>query len=150
METVVCEWLDWSGWFVVAGLLVAIEIFSGTLYLLMLALGVAAGGLAALAGASFTLQLAVSGVVSLVATLLLRKSRLVSGHGKQPADTSLDVGNTLTVDEWKPTPWGTCGARASYRGTWWDVELEQKDAPPEPGIFVIQDIRANRLIVRKQ
>jgi membrane protein implicated in regulation of membrane protease activity len=144
------EWVDWGGWFIAAGVLVAVEIFSGTLYLLMLSLGMAAGGVLALAGAGFPLQLAGSGVIALVATLALRKSRLVSGRKKLSAAASLDVGNTVTVDEWKTMPWGTCGARVSYRGTWWDVEPENGNAPPEPGIFVIQGIRANRLIVKKQ
>ena len=66
----------WMIWLAIAGILVAIEIFSGTFYLLMIAIGLAAGGLTAMAGAHFSVQFIVAGVVGLLVTLILRKSRL--------------------------------------------------------------------------
>ena len=50
----------WMIWLAVAGILVAIEIFSGTFYLLMIAIGLAAGGLAAMAGAHVSVQFIVA------------------------------------------------------------------------------------------
>ena len=47
--------MDWNastGWWLAAGVLVVAELATGTFYLLMLALGLAAGALAAHAGAN--------------------------------------------------------------------------------------------------
>lgn len=66
----------WMIWLAVARILVAIEIFSGTFYLLMIAIGLAAGGLTAMAGAHVSVQFIVAGSVGLLVTLVLRKSRL--------------------------------------------------------------------------
>ncbi|MCL6486058.1 MAG: NfeD family protein, partial [Janthinobacterium lividum] len=41
---------EWVGWFVAAGMVLILELFTGTFYLLMIAIGIAAGGLVALAG----------------------------------------------------------------------------------------------------
>ena len=49
---------DWMSWLVVAGILVIAELFTGTFYLLMIAIGLSAGALAALAGASGPMQTA--------------------------------------------------------------------------------------------
>ena len=49
---------DWTYWLIGAGLLIVAELFIGTFYLLMIALGLVAGALAAWVGASgaFTKQ----------------------------------------------------------------------------------------------
>ena len=58
--------MDWSastGWWLTAGVLVVAELATGTFYLLMLALGAAAGALAAHAGLGFTAQMAVAALL---------------------------------------------------------------------------------------
>ena len=58
--------MDWSGatwWWVAAGVLVAAELASGTFYLLMLALGMAAGAIAAHLGFATAAQLVVAAFV---------------------------------------------------------------------------------------
>ena len=61
---------DWTGWFIAGGLVLILELFSGTFYLLMIAIGMSAGALAALAGANGPLQGLCAAVVGVVATLL--------------------------------------------------------------------------------
>ena len=56
-------------WWVLAGLLVAAELLSGTFYLLMLALGVAAGALAAHAGLGLSAQVITAAVLGVIAQL---------------------------------------------------------------------------------
>ncbi|MCM1129089.1 MAG: hypothetical protein NC211_05040 [Alistipes senegalensis] len=140
---------DWVLWLVAAGLLVAVEIFSGTFYLLMLALGCAAGGLIALAGWGLAFQFAGAGIAGTAATLLLAKSRfgmkklLSSAHDPS---VNLDIGNVLAVHEWQTGCDGARYARVSYRGAMWDVAPGEK-VQVRPGRFVIREIRSNCLIV---
>lgn len=140
---------DWVYWFAAAGVLVAVEIFTGTFYLLMLALGLAAGGLVALTELSIAFQFIAGGIVGAIATLLLNKSRFGARNKHHPAhdpNVNLDIGKTLTINEWQSVPDAPSQARVSYRGAMWDVELGS-GGQARSGTFVIREIRANRLIV---
>ena len=134
-------------WLAIAGILVAIEIFSGTFYLLMIAIGLAAGGLTAMAGAHFSVQFIVAGVVGLLVTLILRKSRLFGKpHPQRNPAIYLDIGQTLDVGKWEKPENGNYRARVNYRGAPWDVEL-LPDGEPVTGQFVIREIRGAILLV---
>jgi len=140
---------DWVYWFAVAGVLVAVEIFTGTFYLLMLAFGMVAGGIVALTGLGVAFQFAVAGIIGAAVTLLLNKSRF-GARNRRPhthdPNVNMDIGKTLAVGEWHAVSGGSSQSRVSYRGTMWDVELE-KGSNASPGMFVIREVRANRLIV---
>ncbi len=141
--------VDWVLWFAIAGILVAVEIFTGTFYLLILATACAFGGLAAISGLNVAFQLIVAGVMGFVATFLLKKSRFNPQRKLAPEydpNVNLDIGKTLTVNEWQLVEGGANKARVSYRGTMWDVELGH-GGQAKSGLFVIQEIRFNRLIV---
>lgn len=140
---------DWMGWFGLAGLLVILEMFTGTFYLLMIGLGFAAGGLAAFSGAGVALQLVIAGVVGVVATYALRRSRW--GKDERPdaasdPNVNLDIGQVLVVDAWSGVDGEVRTARAMYRGALWDVELAQGGVA-RAGSFVIREVRGSRLIV---
>ena len=107
-------------WWIAAGALVVMELFTGTFYLLMIALGFIAGGLAHWAGASLAIELAVAALVALVAVIVLRRSRFGSWKRRdasRDAGVNLDIGETLQVNEWHEGQ-----ARAMYRGAEWDVD----------------------------
>ena len=136
-------------WFVLAGVLLILEIFTGTFYLMMIALGLAAGGVAALAGMALATNLVCAGVVGVLATLLLRRSRLGKPADPAPArdpNINLDIGQSLTVRHWLIVAGSPATARVKHRGAQWDVEL-MPGLPPEPGNFVIREIRGSHLIV---
>ncbi len=140
---------DWTIWLVAAGLVVILEIFTGTFYLLMIGVGLAAGAVAAWFGADMSLQLIVAAVMGAIATYALRKSKL--GTTKKVDVTRdrnvlLDIGQTLVVNEWQVGGGGRNVARVMYRGAMWDVELEAGQAS-NPGVFTINEIRGSRLIV---
>ncbi len=136
---------DWSMWLVAAGATVILELFSGTFYLLMIAIGLAAGGAVALLGAGQSLQTLVAAVVGIIATGLLRRSRYGRPAARSDAardpNVNLDIGQTVTVPQWQ-----NGAARVMYRGALWDVELAP-GVPPAPGQFTIREIRGSRLIV---
>lgn len=134
-------------WLAVAGVLVAIEIFSGTFYLLMIAIGLAAGGLTAVAGLPLFIQFIVAGIVGILVTLILKRSRVFHKPDAQrnPA-VLLDIGQTLDVGKWEKPDNGNYRARVNYRGAPWDVEL-LPDGEPVAGQFVIREIRGAILLV---
>ncbi len=139
---------DWLIWMAGAGVLVVLEMFTGSFYLLMIGLGFAAGGAAALAGAQVSTQLLIAGAVGAVATYGLRRIKAARTGGTDAArnpDINLDIGQTVEVESWRQA--GSAHvARVTYRGANWDVEL-QAGASAKPGTFVIREVRGSRLIV---
>ena len=135
---------DWVGWLATAGVLVILELFTGTFYLLMIAIGLAAGGVVALAGAGLALQAIVAGVVGVLATGLLHRSRL-GRPGRTDAardrNVNLDIGEHVAV-----SAWDNGRARVMYRGALWDVELGQ-GATARAGEFRIVEVQGSRLVV---
>lgn len=138
---------DWMIWLAVAGVLVALEIFTGTFYLLMIAIGFGAGGLAAMAGMPLLVQFVVAGIVGVVVTLILKRSRVFHKPDAQrnPA-VLLDIGQTVEVSMWEKPDSGSYRARANYRGALWDVEL-LPDGTPTAGQFIIREVRGAILLV---
>jgi membrane protein implicated in regulation of membrane protease activity len=137
---------DWILWLIAAGLLVALELFSGTFYLLMVAIGALAGALVAFVRIDLPGQLLAAALVAVLATVLLRRSR----HGgparpdaARDPNVNLDIGQALQVAQWQGDT-----ARVMYRGAQWDVEL-QHGTPAGPGTFYIRELRGNRLIVSR-
>jgi membrane protein implicated in regulation of membrane protease activity len=135
---------DWMNWLVGAGILVIAELFTGTFYLLMIAIGLAVGGIAALLGASGPVQTLVAAATGLVATSLLHRSRF-GRPSRQSAsrdqNVNLDIGARVAVSAWQDGR-----ARVMYRGALWDVELGP-GALPEAGDYRIVEVQGNRLIV---
>ncbi|OGB23480.1 MAG: NfeD family protein [Burkholderiales bacterium RIFCSPLOWO2_02_FULL_57_36] len=140
---------DWIIWFVLAAVLVILEMATGTFYLLMLGVALAAGGIAAWSGFSAEWQLLVAAVVGAAAIFGLRKSRFGKARkidtAKDP-NVNLDVGQTVAIEEWTSIPDGACTARVMYRGALWNIELAPGSFA-RPGSFIIREVRGNRLIV---
>jgi membrane protein implicated in regulation of membrane protease activity len=135
---------DWMSWLVAAGVLVVLELFSGTFYLLMIAVGLTAGALAALAGVSGAMQMLCAAVVGVVATTLLHRSRFGHtrrGNAQRDPNVNMDIGQRVEVAQWQDGH-----ARVKYRGALWDVELGP-GAQAQPGVFKIVEVQGCRLIV---
>lgn len=135
---------DWMSWLVVAGVLVIAELFTGTFYLLMIAIGLSAGALAALAGASGPMQTLAAALVGLAATALLHRSRFgkpTKLEATRDRNVNLDIGQRVAVAHWVDGR-----ARVMYRGALWDVELGP-GAQPEAGDYRIVEVRGSRLIL---
>jgi membrane protein implicated in regulation of membrane protease activity len=135
---------DWINWLVAAGVLVVLELFTGTFYLLMIAIGLGFGALAALAGLSAPAQTIAAAVVGVVATGLLHRSRLgrpARTDAARDPNVNIDIGQSVKVEQWQDGR-----ARVMYRGALWDVELGA-GALPEAGNFRIVEVHGSRLIV---
>lgn len=134
-----------TAWWVATGLLVALELTSGTFYLLMLALGTAAAALAAHAGLGLAAQIATAAVIGGGATALLQRQRRLRPRGAPEAqnrDLHLDIGATVQVTQWNPD--GT--TRVEHRGTQWNARLEH-GTTGRPGPHRISAVEATGLVL---
>jgi membrane protein implicated in regulation of membrane protease activity len=134
----------WVMWVTLAGILVIFELFTGTFYVLMIAVGMGAGGLAALLGMGTQMQVLVAAVVGVVATGVLHRSRWGAtprGNAANDPNVNIDIGQDVTVNEWDHGR-----ARVMYRGAPWDVELTP-GAQAQPGRFKIIAVNGSRLVV---
>ena len=134
-------------WWLLTGTAVAVELLTGTFYLLMLAIGLAAGAVAAHAGAPLTVQLVTAAAIGGGAVGAWHLKR-----GKQPRaaaasanrDVNMDVGETLHIEAWNAD--GT--ASAKYRGANWAV-VAAEGAPQVTGTYRVREVIGNRLVVEK-
>lgn len=134
-------------WWLMAAALVALELFTGTFYLLMLAVGLAAGALAAHLGLSFSGQLVAAAVIGAAAVVighLQRRKRKGDPSVRSLRSVNLDVGEMLHVDNWQSD--GTASVR--YRGAQWTAVLEQGQVA-EAGNYRVTELVGNRLKVEK-
>jgi membrane protein implicated in regulation of membrane protease activity len=133
------------GWWIAAGVLLAVEMTTGTFYLLMLALGAVGGALAAHLDAGFATQLTAAALIGGGAVGLwhLRRQRLPKPPAAQYSrDVNLDIGERVHVASWHAD--GT--AHVQYRGARWSVRYLGADAP-HTGEFVIRAVDGNRLLL---
>lgn len=134
-------------WWVLVGLTLVTELLTGTIYLLMICLGLAAGAIAAHLGLDLPLQIVVAAVVGVLGVLAARRIRRARSSGLPASadpDMNLDIGETVTVTQWESD--GT--SRISYRGTQWTAVL-RPGAMPTPGQYRVVELQGNRLIVDK-
>lgn len=140
---------DWQMWLIAASGLVILEMFTGTFYLLMISIGLVAGAIAALLGIGVSFQIVVAALIGVVATTILRRSKIGRFPRKNAAcdpNVNLDIGQTISVKDWSQDEGGRNIARVMYRGAMWDVELAP-EAAAHSGTFKIQEIRGSHLIL---
>jgi membrane protein implicated in regulation of membrane protease activity len=134
-------------WWLFAGAAVAVELLSGTFYLLMVAVGLAAAAVAAHMGAGQTTQIVTAALVGGGAVALWHFKRDRS-HAEPPAqanvNVNLDIGETLHITAWNPD--GT--ANVQYRGANWTA-VHRAGVSPTPGAHRVAELVGNRLLVDK-
>jgi membrane protein implicated in regulation of membrane protease activity len=140
---------DATLWWIAVGVIVGLELLTGTFYLLMLALGAAAAAVCAQVGGSQSSQMLVAGIVGGVAVLgwhlwRQRARDRALGQGHANPDLHLDLGQTVNVVEW--TPDGR--ARVSYRGAEWDAR-HHGTGTTLPGTHRIKAVDGNSLVLEK-
>lgn len=134
-------------WWLFAGAAIAVELVTGTFYLLMLSLGLVAAAIAADLGATLTVQFAVAALLSGGAVVGWRRYKQ-----QQPSalpaqanhDVNMDIGEHVQVNQWAPDGTGV----VKYRGAQWSVSLVA-GATPLPGAHVIVEVVGSRLVVQK-
>ena len=134
-------------WWLSAGAAIAVELLTGTFYLIMLAIGLAAAAVAAQLGAGTVVQLLVAAGVGggAVTAWHLRQSR----RSAVPAatanrDVNLDIGEIVYVDAWNAD--GT--ASVKYRGANWTV-MHRSSTAPSTGAHRVAEVIGSRLLLEK-
>ncbi|WP_366145819.1 NfeD family protein [Polaromonas sp.] len=139
---------DSTIWWLLAGAAVALELVTGTFYLLMLAVGMTAAALAAHLGASVMVQIVVAAAVgggAVVAWHWKRSKSPKPAQANANRDVQMDIGETVHVQQWNDD----ATASVKYRGAQWTVVLAGHHAAPEPGLFKVKELDGNRLVVIK-
>ena len=134
-------------WWILAGITLAAELMTGGIYLLMIALGLAAGAVVTHIGFGLTAQISVAAAIGTLAVLICRRIRsrqIPELPSSANPDLNLDIGETLHVPDWNSD--GT--ARIPYRGSQWTVVL-RAGSLPAPGLYRVLEVQGNRLIVDK-
>ena len=141
--------LNWATvWWIAAGLLVAAELATGTFYLLMLALGATAGGLAAhfaLAPTGQMLAAAVVGGIAVVGWHLLRDKAAKPAPADRNPDVNLDIGQSVMVEIWSAEG----QAQVQYRGASWQARFIGT-APAQGGRHIIRAVEGSCLLLDRQ
>jgi len=127
-------------WWILAALLVGVELTSGTFYLLVYGLAAAAAGLAAWLGAGLLAQLLTAGAIAALGTLALRRWKRTTGYPESTVQ-DLDIGQTVQVESWQ----GGRG-QVKYRGALWDAEAEAAGVDSTRPL-VIRAVRGNTLVL---
>jgi membrane protein implicated in regulation of membrane protease activity len=127
-------------WFILALVLLGVEMATGTFYMLVLSVAMALGGLVALAGLGLTMQTALAGLAAVIGTFILRRIR--GGRPAGAESNNLDIGQPVKVVRWNDN--GT--ARVHYRGAEWDAAPESADTPRESTLY-IKAMQGNKLIL---
>lgn len=117
-------------WFVLAFVLLGLEMATGTFYLLMVSIGMVVGGIAAWLDASVEWQLSLCALTVIAGSFILRHWK--STQVKEMASASLDIGQTVRVIKWNDNE----SARVFYRGAEWDAQLESSDTPREDTLYI--------------
>lgn len=137
---------DSTLWWLLAGAAVAVELLTGTFYLLMLGIGMAAGAVTAHAGTSTQVQLVVAAVVGggAVAAWHLVRRRHFAGPRGASTNLDFDAGERVHVDAW--TADNTATVR--YRGTVWTA-VPADGTPHGTGPHRVRKVDGSRLVVEK-
>jgi len=130
-------------WWVLAAVLVGVELLTGTFYLLAVGFAFVAGGVVALMDGSLEMQLIVGGVLSVVGVMVAHQWRLRRASPEPQA--SLDLGQSVRVLTWRDD--GT--ARVEYRGTQWDADMAAGEATRAETMYIV-DVRGSTLVIAAQ
>jgi membrane protein implicated in regulation of membrane protease activity len=132
--------LAYVAWWVLAAVLVGVELTSGTFYLLVYGLAAAAAGLAAWLGAGVLVQCLTAGAIAALGTLALRHWKRDTGHPETTVQ-DMDIGQRVLVESWQ----GGRG-QVKYRGALWDAEAESASVDSTRPL-VIRAVRGNTLVL---
>lgn len=129
-------------WFVAALLIAGAEMFTGTIYLLIVALGCVVGGVCSYLSATLSIQLAACALFIIVGCFWVRRMKTSRGSASAKLMT-LDEGQRVTVKTVRAD--GT--AVVDYRGAPWTAVPEHGSLTP--GVWVIARVDGNRLLLKQ-
>jgi membrane protein implicated in regulation of membrane protease activity len=127
-------------WWILAAVLVGVEMTSGTFYLLVYGVAAAVAGVAAWFGAGMVIQLLTAALIAVLGTLALRHWKRGTDHPETTVQ-DMDIGNIVQVESWQ----GDRG-QVKYRGALWDAKAESASVDSARPL-IIRAVRGNTLIL---
>ena len=127
-------------WWIVAAVLVGVELTSGTFYLLVYGVAAAVAGVAAWLGAGMVVQLLTAGAIGALGTLVLRHWKRGTDHPESTVE-DMDIGQTVRVDSWQDGR-----GQVKYRGALWDAEAESASVDSTRPL-IIRAVKGNMLVL---
>lgn len=128
------------GWWILAAVLVGIELTSGTFYLLVYGVAATVAGMAAWLGAGMVVQLLTAGVIAVLGTLALRHWKRSTGHPESTVQ-DMDIGQAVQVETWQ-----NGRGQVKYRGALWDAEAESAGVDSTHPM-IIRAVKGNTLVL---
>lgn len=133
-------------WLIIGAVLVAIELTTGTFYLLMLAVAAMIAWIFQFTGASFLVQSMVFLIASGILVAFLHRYRAHRAHNASFNEADqLDAGEVVHVNQWHDGIGIT-----HYRGSSWQVVLEIPQESPKAGTYRIVRFEGSRLMVKPE
>lgn len=130
-------------WFILALVILILEINLMSFYLMAVALGMIGGGIAAFMGYDFDYQLIIASVITIIAACfsfyLRKKLKLHSDR----SNNTLDIGQRVTVTKEQIRTDGT--ALVNYRGAEWIAYVPEQILTP--GIYHIEKLDGTKLVL---
>jgi membrane protein implicated in regulation of membrane protease activity len=126
-------------WWVLAFVLVGIELTTGTFYLLVYGIAAAAAGIAAWFGMGTIAQLVIAAAIGIAGTVALKKWKRTEATDGDLQD--LDIGQSVAVESWQ----GSKG-QVKYRGAIWDAEATTPEVDAGKPLY-IRAMRGTVLVV---
>ena len=143
-------------WWIATAILVGTELLTGTVYLLVIAFGAAAGAVAAHFGLDTTTQMAVAAAVGSAGVILwhlwrrrkksTNSAELVVVSAPNATRNKLDIGGVVLVQTWMHNG----STSVSYRGAIWTAVAANPAEQQQPGRHVVVDIRHNQLVLQPE
>ena len=127
-------------WWIMAAVLVGVELTSGTFYLLVYGFAAAAAGVAAWLGVGLVMQLLTAGVIAVLGTLALRLWKRSTEHPESNVQ-DMDIGQPVRVESWQDGR-----GQVKYRGALWDAEAESTDVDSTRPLL-IRAVKGNTLVL---
>ncbi|MEI7455446.1 MAG: NfeD family protein [Nitrosomonadales bacterium] len=132
---------NFNYWFLLALILLGLEMATATFYMLVLSVAMAVAGFSAMLSVSLAWQFALCALAVMLGLGILRILKMPF----RPDQSSLDIGQPVEVLIWHDNG----SARVAYRGAEWDAELESADLPHQ-GTFYISAVQGATLILTHQ
>jgi len=132
-------------WWVAAGIAVAAELATGTFYLLMIAVGLAAGAVATHLGFGLSTQVIAAALIGGGATAFWHWRRYhqpQSAPARENRDVNLDIGARVNVTVWAADR----TTRVQYRGSGWTARLAP-GAAVVAGEHIVSAVEGNWLVL---
>lgn len=130
-------------WWILAAVLVGVELTSGTFYLLVYGVAAVAAGVAAWLGFGIVVQLLTAGVIAALGTLALRRWKRSTAHPESSVQ-DMDIGQAVAIEAWQDGR-----GQVRYRGALWDAEAESASVDSTRPLY-IRAIKGNTLVLGNQ